>query len=205
MAVLRVSWSCRGRRWGSKLAGLQLATSSVAGLASSRNHSCVHQASIVGEPAAEAQSALWYRFGDHERPDGNIAVQLDTKPRYSHPRPVPYALKGAHWEGVELAGSGRSCGEGYPQWLGCSYCEFTLVTDHQPLTTILGPKTGVPPLATAWLQWWGLLLLAHHYKIELKPTATHSNADGPGCQDCHLKKHPKWGTPLSQKLSTSGR
>ena len=25
-----------------------------------------------------------------------IAVQLDTKPCYSHPRPVPYALKGAH-------------------------------------------------------------------------------------------------------------
>ena len=30
--------------------------------------------------------------------------------------------------------------------------KFTLVTDHKPLTTILGPKKGVPPLAAARLQ-----------------------------------------------------
>ena len=29
---------------------------------------------------------------------------------------------------------------------------FTLITDHQPLVTILGPKTGVPPLAAARMQ-----------------------------------------------------
>ena len=39
-------------------------------------------------------------------------------------------------------------------------CKFTLVTDHKPLTTIFGPKTGVPSLASAWLQRWALLLSA---------------------------------------------
>ena len=29
---------------------------------------------------------------------------------------------------------------------------FTLLTDHQPLVTILGPKTRVPPLAAARMQ-----------------------------------------------------
>ena len=31
-------------------------------------------------------------------------------------------------------------------------CEFILYTDHKPLTTILGPKRGIPPLAAARLQ-----------------------------------------------------
>ena len=56
--------------------------------------------------------------------------------------------------------------------------EFTLVTDYRPLTTILGPKTGVPSLAAARLQRWALLLSAYHYQIEFKPTTHHSNADG---------------------------
>eukprot|EP00731_Ephydatia_muelleri_P000635 Em0001g635a len=55
---------------------------------------------------------------------------------------------------------------------------FTLLTDHKPLTTILGPKTGVPPLAAARLQRWALLLSAYEYDLELRPTAQHANADG---------------------------
>ena len=35
---------------------------------------------------------------------------------------------------------------------------FTLLTDHKPLTTILGPKTSVPPLAAARLQRWALII-----------------------------------------------
>ncbi len=44
--------------------------------------------------------------------------------------------------------------------------KFTLLTDHQPLTTILGPHTGIPSLAASRLQRWALLLSAHSYDIK---------------------------------------
>ena len=55
---------------------------------------------------------------------------------------------------------------------------FTLVTDHKPLITVLGPKSGIPPMAAARLQRWALLLSAYNYTIEFKPTLPHGNADG---------------------------
>ena len=56
--------------------------------------------------------------------------------------------------------------------------QFTLVTDHKPLTAILGPKKGIPPLAAARLQRWAWILSAYSYQIEFRPTGDHSNADG---------------------------
>ena len=55
--------------------------------------------------------------------------------------------------------------------------KFTLVTDHQPLTTILGPKKGIPSAAAAQLQRWVILLSAYTYDIEFRNTAAHGNAD----------------------------
>ena len=55
---------------------------------------------------------------------------------------------------------------------------FTLVTDHKPLTTLLGPKTGIRPMTAARLQRWALLLSAYSYEIEFKRTHDHANADG---------------------------
>lgn len=52
------------------------------------------------------------------------------------------------------------------------------MTDHKPLTAILGPKKGVPPLAAARLQRWAVLLSAYSYDIQFKPTSDHANADG---------------------------
>ena len=51
--------------------------------------------------------------------------------------------------------------------------KFTLVTDHKPLTSILGPKRG----AAARLQRWSLLLSAYSYNLEFRSTSDHSNAD----------------------------
>ena len=56
--------------------------------------------------------------------------------------------------------------------------KFTLITDHKPLTAILGPKKGIPSLAAARLQRWALLLTAYDYNICYKPTEWHSNTDG---------------------------
>ena len=55
---------------------------------------------------------------------------------------------------------------------------FTIVTDHKPLTAILGPKKGIPPLAAARLQRWVWILSAYQYKIQFRPTGDHGNADG---------------------------
>ena len=55
--------------------------------------------------------------------------------------------------------------------------KFTLVTDHQPLLTILGPKTAIPPLAAARLQRWAVVLSAYDYQIEYRSSAKHSNCD----------------------------
>ena len=57
-------------------------------------------------------------------------------------------------------------------------CRFMLVTDHKPLTTVLGPQNGIPPLAAARLQRWALMLSGYSYDIEFKPTRQHGNADG---------------------------
>ena len=56
--------------------------------------------------------------------------------------------------------------------------KFTLITDHKPLVTLLGPKTGVPSLAAARLQRWALFLSSHRYEIQYKRTQDHANADG---------------------------
>ena len=55
---------------------------------------------------------------------------------------------------------------------------FTLITDHKPLTAILGPKKGIPPLAAARLQRWAWILSAYKYEIEFRLTGDHGNADG---------------------------
>ena len=56
--------------------------------------------------------------------------------------------------------------------------KFTLITDHRPLTTIFGPKTGIPKMVASRLQRWALFLSGHNYEIQYKQTNSHCNADG---------------------------
>ena len=54
---------------------------------------------------------------------------------------------------------------------------FTLLTDHRPLTTIFGPHVGIPSLAASRMQRWALLLSAHTYDIKYRKSELHANAD----------------------------
>lgn len=54
---------------------------------------------------------------------------------------------------------------------------FTLLTDHKPLTTILGPKKGIPVLAASRLQRWAIQLSAYQFDIKFRSTSKNGNAD----------------------------
>ena len=69
---------------------------------------------------------------------------------------------------------------------------FTLLTDHKPLTTILGSHTRIPPLAAARLQRWALLLSAYQYDIQYRLSECHGNADA-------LSSLPIVGTPVEEE------
>ena len=55
--------------------------------------------------------------------------------------------------------------------------KFTLFTDHQPLTRIFGPKSGIPPLAAAGLQRWAVLLSGYDHEIVDERSTNNANAD----------------------------
>lgn len=54
---------------------------------------------------------------------------------------------------------------------------FTLVTDHKPLQTILGSKTGIPTIAAARLQRWAVALSAYTYDLIFKRSSENAEAD----------------------------
>ena len=56
--------------------------------------------------------------------------------------------------------------------------KFTILSDHKPLQYLLGETRGIPPMASARIQRWALMLSAYHYEICYKPGADHANADG---------------------------
>ena len=54
---------------------------------------------------------------------------------------------------------------------------FTIISDHKPLSYLLSPDKPVPPMASARLQRWALLLSAYDYDIRYRPGKSHANAD----------------------------
>lgn len=54
---------------------------------------------------------------------------------------------------------------------------FVPVTDHNPLHTVLGPKTGIPTIAAARLQRWAVLLSAYTYTLKFKSSAENADSN----------------------------
>ena len=123
-------------------------------------------------PIAMAADASAYGVGaviSHVFPDGSE-------------RPVAFASRTLHASErnySQLDKEALSLVYGVKKFHQCLYGrKFTLITDHQPLTSILGPKKGIPSLAAARLQRWAVLLSAYDYVIRYKSTHSHGNADG---------------------------
>ena len=56
--------------------------------------------------------------------------------------------------------------------------KFLIMSDHKPLRYILGETRGIPPMASARIQRWALMLSAYNYVIHYKPGSENANADG---------------------------
>ena len=56
--------------------------------------------------------------------------------------------------------------------------EFTLITDHKPLTSIFHPAKNIPAIAAARLTRYAMFLAGLQYKIQYRNTKEHCNADG---------------------------
>ena len=55
--------------------------------------------------------------------------------------------------------------------------KFTLVTNHQPLLALLGPKAAIPTMAAARMQRWAIVLSAYDYQIEYRRSEKRRNCD----------------------------
>ena len=54
---------------------------------------------------------------------------------------------------------------------------FRLITDHEPLISIFGPKKGIANTTAARLQRYALFLAGYNYDIVYRNTKKHGNAD----------------------------
>ena len=53
----------------------------------------------------------------------------------------------------------------------------TLITDHKPLTMILGPQRGLPGTTASRLQRYAVFLVGYSYEVRYCSTTQHANAD----------------------------
>lgn len=69
-----------------------------------------------------------------------------------------------------------------------------MITDHAPLTALLGEKKGIPVLAAARMQRWAIILSAYDYHIIYRKGSEIVEADA-------LSRLPKKLDPNSEDIS----
>ena len=79
---------------------------------------------------------------------------------------------------------------------------FLLLTDHRPLTLLLGPKRGIPVLAASRLQLWAIQLFAYQTSMtEYRASKDHANADALSPWPRRLWKNRMIGASKLMKLT----
>ena len=54
---------------------------------------------------------------------------------------------------------------------------FVILSDHKPLRHLFASDKAIPPMASARIQRWALLLSVYQYSIAHRPGKDHANAD----------------------------
>ena len=79
---------------------------------------------------------------------------------------------------------------------------FTLLTDHEPLTSIFHPSKSLPTVTAARLQRYALFLAGFDYTIKYKNTKLHGNADGLSRLPLHSKTTEEESDPADLFYAT---
>ena len=112
---------------------------------------------------------------------------------------APRTLSAVERNYAQLEKEALSLVYGTQKFHQCLYgLRFVLITDHKPLTTLLGHKRGIPTLAAACLQRWGVILSAYSYTIKFGGTQEHANADSLSRLPLGTRHAPSLTCPLSQ-------
>ena len=73
--------------------------------------------------------------------------------------------------------------------------QFTLVSDHKPLLTLLHQHHAIPTTTSNRIQRWALTLSMYNYSISFKPSTSHCNADA-------LSRLPLYTVPREPPIPT---
>ena len=60
-------------------------------------------------------------------------------------------------------------------------CQFSIESDHQPLSCLFSESRAIPQMASSRIQRWALTLSAYQYTLCYKAGSTLANADSLSC------------------------
>ncbi|CAB4008107.1 Retrovirus-related Pol poly from transposon, partial [Paramuricea clavata] len=128
------------------------------------------------------------KLGTFKSAKARITLKEGSQPQFRKARQVPYSLRPKVEEELKrLQSEGILSKVEWSDWatpiVPLSVAEelernFTLLTDHEPLTSIFHPSKSLPVVTAARLQRYALFLAGFDYTIRYKNTKLHGNADG---------------------------